>query len=103
MVVVAVVVVVVAAVVAVAALVVGNPAVPEVDNLAGVGTPVVVADNLAVVAFVDTAAALEPFVDTAAAAALEQLLAADTHTSIKEQNLSLSTSKSIKDYSQCSR
>lgn len=82
MVVVAVVVVVVAAVVAVAALVVGNPAVPEVDNLAGVGSPVVVADNLAVVAFVDTAAAaLEPFVDTAAA--LEQLLAADTHTSLQ--------------------
>lgn len=86
MVVVAVVVAVVAAAVAVAALVVGNPAVPEVDNLAGVGSPVVVADNLAVVAFVDTAAAaaLEPFVDTAAAAAaLEQLLAADTHTSLQ--------------------
>lgn len=84
MVVVAVVVVAAAAAVAVAALVVGNPAVPEVDNLAGVGSPVVVADNLAVVAFVDTAAAaLEPFVDTAAAAALEQLLAADTHTSLQ--------------------
>lgn len=77
------VVVVVAAAAAVAALVVGNPAVPEVDNPVGVGSPVVVADNLAVVAFVDTAAALEPFVDTAAAAALEQLLAADTHTSLQ--------------------